>query len=44
LDDGEFLDVEYVPLGEVKKMLQSGEIKDGKTIIALQAYFLSQKA
>lgn len=44
LDDGEFLDVEYVSLEEVKKMLQSGEIKDGKTIIALQAYFLSQKA
>ena len=28
---------------EVKKMLESGEIKDGKTIIALQAYLLKNK-
>ena len=41
LDEGEFLDVEYVPLEKVKEMLQKGEIRDGKTIIALQAYFLS---
>ena len=40
LDEGEFLDVEYIPLEKVKAMLQNGEIKDGKTIIALQAYFL----
>ncbi len=40
LDDDEFLDVEYIPLERVKEMLQNGEIKDGKTIIALQAYFL----
>ncbi len=43
LDEGEFLDVEYVPLDKAKEMLRKGEIKDGKTIIALQAYFLSQK-
>ena len=43
LDDGEFLDVEYIPMAKVKEMLKSGEIKDGKTIIALQAYFLLQK-
>ena len=42
LDDGEFLDVEYLPLEKVKEMLKNGEIRDGKTIIALQAYFLSQ--
>ena len=41
LDEGEFLDVEYVPLEKAKEMLLTGEIKDAKTIIALQAYFLS---
>ncbi len=40
LDEGEFLDVEYIPLERVKEMLKKGEIRDGKTIIALQAYFL----
>ena len=43
LDEGEFLDVEYLPVARVKEMLFGGEIRDGKTIIALQAYFLSQK-
>jgi ADP-ribose pyrophosphatase len=43
LDEGEFLDVEYIPLDKVKEMLKNGEIRDGKTIIALQAYFLSKK-
>ena len=43
LDEDEFLDVEYFPLAKVKEMLKSGEIRDGKTIIALQAYFLSEK-
>lgn len=42
LDDGEYLDVEYIPLDKVKEMLSKGEICDGKTIIALQAYFLSK--
>ena len=42
LDDGEFLDVEWIALGKVKTMLQNGEIKDGKTIIALQHYFLTE--
>lgn len=42
LDEGEFLQAEYLPLDKVKKMLLSGEIKDAKTIIALQAYFLSE--
>ena len=41
LDEGEYLDAEYVPLEKVKEMLQKGEICDGKTIIALQSYFLS---
>ena len=43
LDEGEFLDVEYIPIDQAKEMLKNGEIKDGKTIIALQAYFLSFK-
>ena len=43
LDEGEFLDVIYIPLEKVKEMLKHGEIKDGKTIIALQAYLLAEK-
>ena len=43
LDEGEYLDAEYVSLEKVKEMLKNGEIKDAKTIIALQAYFLSEK-
>ena len=42
LDDDEFLDAEFVPLEKVRAMLKNGEIKDGKTIIALQAYFLAE--
>ena len=43
LDEGEFLDVEYLPIERVKEMLKNGEIRDGKTIIALQSYFLSER-
>ena len=43
LDVGEFLDAEYIPLDKVREMLQNGEIRDGKTIIALQEYFLSER-
>ena len=42
LDDGEFLDVVYLPIDQAKEMLKNGQIQDGKTIIALQAYFLSE--
>ena len=42
LDDGEFLDTEFIPVEKVKDMLKNGEIRDGKTIIALQAYFLAK--
>ena len=42
LDEGEFLDVEWIPMERVKEMLKKGEIKDGKTIIALQSYLLSR--
>ena len=43
LDEDEFLDVEWIELDRVKAMMQNGEIKDGKTLIALQAYLLMQK-
>lgn len=39
LDDGEFLTAEFIPLERAKQMLKTGEIKDGKTIIALLSYF-----
>lgn len=35
LDEDEFLDVELIPLTELYKMVMSGEIKDGKTQIAV---------
>ncbi len=44
LDEGEFVDAVWIELDRVKQMLQSGEIKDAKTVIALQAYFLSERA
>ncbi len=43
LDEDEFLDVEYVPIDRAKQMLKTGELNDSKTIMALQAYLLSQK-
>ena len=42
LDEGEFVEQVFLPLERVKEMLKTGEIKDGKTIIALQAYFLKE--
>lgn len=42
LDDGEFLDAEWIETEKVKEMLKKGEIKDAKTIIGLQSYFLSE--
>ena len=35
LDEDEFLDVERIPLEQVKKMIMDGEIKDGKTQAAI---------
>jgi len=40
LDEGEYLDVLYMPLDEARKALENGEFHDAKTIMALQAYFL----
>ena len=42
LDEDEFLDTVWIPLPKAKQMLLNGEIKDGKTIVALQAYFLKE--
>ena len=39
-DEGEFVDVVWIKTDKVKEMLKAGEIKDAKTIIALQRYFL----
>ena len=35
LDEDEFLDVEYIPLSELKDMVMRGEIADAKTQIAV---------
>ena len=37
LDEGEFLDAEFLPVEEVKKMIARGEIRDAKTIVAVQS-------
>lgn len=37
LDEGEFLNVEFMPLERAYQMIQSGEIRDAKTIAALLA-------
>ena len=39
LDEDEFLDSEWVDKERLKQMIQSGEIKDGKTLIALLYVF-----
>lgn len=38
LDEGEFLNVEYLPVEEAYAMIERGEIRDAKTIVALQNY------
>lgn len=42
-DENEFLNVEYMSLDEVWQKIRSGEIKDSKTIIAVQHYMLEQR-
>lgn len=42
-DEGEFLTAEFIPLKKVKEMMRSGEIKDGKTLVALLHYFSSNR-
>lgn len=43
-DDDEFLATVELPLGEAFAMVDRGEIRDGKTIVALQALRLAGKA
>lgn len=42
LDEGEFLNCELVPLDKVLEMIDSGEICDAKTIIAVYKYILNR--
>ena len=39
LDSDEFLNVEAIDVQKVKQMVQNGEIRDAKTLIALYCYF-----
>ncbi len=43
LDEGEFLSVKWVPLADAYRMIDDGEIKDAKTIIALLQYRAMKK-
>lgn len=42
-DDGEFVAARFYPVEEVKEMIDSGKIRDAKTIIAVLSYLLSEK-
>lgn len=43
LDEGEFLDCEFIPLEKVKTMIEEGEICDAKTVSAVYAYLSFKK-
>ena len=43
LDEGEFLNVEFVPIEVALEMVENGVICDAKTIVALQRYALEHK-
>ena len=43
LDEGEFLNVEFVPIEVALEMVENGAICDAKTIVALQRYALEHK-
>lgn len=43
LDEGEFLNCEFVKIDRVLEMIDSGEICDAKTISALYKYLLTKK-
>ena len=43
LDENEFVEVVEVNIDEAVKMIQSGEIKDGKTICAIYQYLMRNK-
>lgn len=42
-DDDEVIELEYVPLDKVVKMIENNEIKDAKTIIAITRYLIKNK-
>ena len=42
LDEGEFLNYCFIDLKKVVKMIEDGEIKDAKTIIAVYKYLLTK--
>ena len=41
LDDDEFIELEFYHLKDINKLLQSQELEDAKTIIALQHLLLN---
>ncbi len=43
LDDDEFLTAEWIEKPTLKKMIENGEIKDGKTLIALMSILNDKK-
>ena len=43
-DSGEFLSAVFVPAEEVLAMIERGEIRDAKTIVAVQKYFLERRS
>lgn len=43
-DEGEFLDVVWLPLSAVWEMLEKGAFQDAKTVVALQYYFLKNQS
>ena len=43
LDQDEFIDIEYVDIDKVKKMIIDNEIVDAKSICLLSKYFLKEK-
>ena len=43
-DDDEVIELEYVPLDKVVKMIENNEIKDAKTIIAITRYLIKNKS
>lgn len=43
LDDDEFLNVEFIPIDKVLKMINDGEICDSKTVAAIYKYLLDKQ-
>lgn len=41
-DEGEYLDCAFIPLAEVVEMMESGEIADAKTVLAIYKYLLKK--